>query len=286
MSRFAYVDGRYVRHAEASVHVEDRGYQFADGVYEVVAVRNGKFIDKVGHLDRLERSLAELRIAQPMTRKALEAVMAETIRKNRITDGIIYIQITRGVAKRDHPFPKYAQPVLVMTARGNLWHSVPYAEKGIKVVTMKDIRWGRCDIKSVSLLPNVLAKQAAKEAGAYEAWLVDDGGYVTEGSSTNAWILDQAGNVVTRAIGDDILAGITRQTLLKLAENVGIKIVERPFTGEEAKSAREAFLTSATTFCLPITEIDDTVIGNGHPGLVALKLRQLYIDHLENEAKR
>jgi D-alanine transaminase len=276
MSRIAYVNGRYVPHREASVHIEDRGYQFADGVYEVVAVVGGKFADCTPHLDRLDRSLKELRIAQPMSRKALEQVMAEVVRRNRVERGIIYLQMTRGVARRDHPFPAKAETQVVMTARSIPPQPAKYGEEGVRAITTPDIRWQRCDIKSVSLLPNILAKQQAREAGAYEAWLVDAKGMVTEGSSTNAWIVTKDGKLVTRSVDNAILNGITRGTVLALAKAEGLEFVERPFSVDEAKGAREAFITSATSFVLPVTQIDDKVIANGKPGSLSLKLREAY----------
>jgi len=202
MSRVAYVNGRYLPHNAASVHIEDRGYQFADGVYEVIAVERGLMVDEGLHLKRLSRSLRELEIAEPMQERALKTVMREVIRRNRVDDGIIYIQMTRGVAPRDHAFPKHATTQVVMTARRSRPHNPKTTEEGVSVITIPDIRWARCDIKSVSLLPNVLGKQRAREAGAYEAWQVDRDGMVTEGTSTNAWIVTKAGEVITREAGD------------------------------------------------------------------------------------
>ncbi len=282
MSRVAYVNGRYVPHGSAAVHVEDRGYQFADGVYEVVAVAGGQLVDAEGHMVRLKRSLSELAIAMPMSDAAMQIVMDEVIRRNRVDNGIIYLQVTRGVAKRDHPFPDRVRPAVVMTARRMAFDAVDRrAEAGIKVHTVPDIRWQRCDIKSISLLPNVLAKQAAREAGAYEAWQVAADGTVTEGSSTNAWIVDRDGNLVTRNVENAILNGITRLAVLELAREQGIKVVERAFTLEEAKSAREAFLTSTTSFVMPVVQIDDQVIGNGQPGSTSNALRELYRAYTE-----
>ena len=283
MSRIAYVNGRYVPHGEASVHVEDRGYQFADGVYEVVAVVGGKLIDEDPHLDRLDRSLRELRIAPPMGRAAMKVVMRELLRRNGIRNGIIYIQATRGVARRDHPFPKDAATALVMTVARKAPPSAAILDTGVKAKSVPDIRWGRCDIKSVSLLPNILAKQAAREAGAYEAWLVDEKGCVTEGSSTNAWIVTRDGELVTRPLGNEILSGITRLSIKKLVEQGGIRMVERPFTLDEAKSAREAFVTSATSFVTPVVQIDDAIIGNGKPGSVARRLFEAYLAYMDGE---
>ena len=212
MARYAYVNGRYVDHREASVHIEDRGYQLADGVYEVVGVRDGKLIDEKPHIDRLDRSLKELRIDWPVSRNTMGFILRELMRKNRLRDGLVYMQVTRGVARRDHGFPTApVKPALVMTTKATK-HIVADAGPGVAVKSMPDIRWERCDIKTVALLANVLAKQAAREAGAYEAWLVDDKGCVTEGASTNAWIVTQGGELVTRQTDNGILSGITRQT--------------------------------------------------------------------------
>lgn len=278
MSRIAYVNGRYVRHADASVHIEDRGYQFSDGVYEVCGVRGGKLMDEELHLARLQRSLSELRIASPMTFAALRQVLREVVRRNRIENGLVYFQVTRGVAPRDHPFPgTHVKPSLVVTAkRLNMTRVQQSVEKGVAVVTMPDLRWARRDIKSIALLPNILAKQAAREAGAYEAWLVDAEGYVTEGSSTNAWIVDKEGRLITRSLGPDILPGITRAVLLDTAKREGIEVVERPFTPEEAKSAREAFISASSAVIIPVVRIDDAAIGNGVPGSITLRLREAY----------
>lgn len=280
MSRVAYVNGRYLPHAKATVHVEDRGYQFADGVYEVVAVSQGRLVDEERHLARLERSLGELQIALPMSRPAFSAVMRETIRRNLVEDGIVYLQVTRGVARRDHAFPAAARPAVVMTARRVKAQAAALVEDGLKVITVPDIRWSRCDIKSVSLLPNCLAKEQAKRAGAFEAWQVDGQGFVTEGSSTNAWIVDRDGTLITRRVDGSILAGITRMALMELAAAEGLEVVERPFTVAQAKEAREAFLTSTTSFVLPVVQIDDAVIANGKPGSLFRKLRALYEDYM------
>lgn len=282
MPRQAYVNGRYLPHGRASVHIEDRGYQFADGIYEVVPIYNGVLVDEGPHLDRMERSLRELRMPMPMTREGLKLVARELIRRNDLTYGFIYLQITRGVAPRDHKFPKDAVPALVMTTRQVKPHSEKLLSEGLGVITLPDIRWQRCDIKSTSLLPNVLAKQAAVEAGAYEAWQVDAEGKVTEGSSTNAWIVTTDGAVVTRDASHAILSGITRLTLLDLIQKAGYRLEERAFTVEEAKSAREAFLTSSTSFVLPVTRIDDTSVGNGHPGILCNSLRGSYIAYMDS----
>jgi D-alanine transaminase len=283
MSRIAYVNGRYVPHREARVHIEDRGYQFSDGIYEVVAVSGGAFVDLDPHVERLERSLRELRIAMPMTRAALVMIMEEVIRRNDVRDGIVYVQMTRGVAPRDHAFPAACRTQVVMTAKRTKPHPRRFEEDGVKVVTVPDIRWERCDIKSVSLLPNVLAKQQAREAGAFEALMVADDGTVTEGSSTNAWIVTGNGEVVTRPASHAILNGITRRTVLEIIREEGLVLVERPFTLAEAKAAREAFVTSTTSFVMPVTQIDDAVIANGKPGSVSRKLRERYVAYMSGE---
>lgn len=280
MSRVAYVNGRYLPHRQAAVHIEDRGYQFADGVYEVVAVRGGRLVDEQRHLDRLERSLSELRIAMPMSRAALSLITAETVRRNLVRDGIVYLQVTRGVARRDHAFPADAKPAVVLTARNAAPHAPAMLADGIAAITVPDIRWSRCDIKSIALLPNCLAKQQAKEAGGFEAWQVDGEGFVTEGSSTNAWIVDGEGNLVTRHLDEGILGGITRRAVLALAARDGLEVIERPFTVDEAKHAREAFVTSTTSSVMAVVRIDDAVIANGKPGSVSTRLRRLYDEYM------
>jgi D-alanine transaminase len=283
LSRIAYVNGRYVPHRDAQVHVEDRGYQFADGVYEVCEVAGGKLIDERRHMDRLERSLKELRIAMPMTRTALGMVLHETVARNRVRDGIVYLQITRGVARRDHAFPPAGTaPAIVVTAKNyDLEKNELAAADGIAVISVPENRWDRVDIKSVGLLPNVLAKQAAREAGAKEAWFVDPKGFVTEGSSTNAWIVTRDGAVVTRPADHGILRGITRTVVLEVIAAHGLKLEERPFTMDEAHAAREAFITSATQFVTPVVQIDGKPVGNGAPGLIATALRRDYHAHAE-----
>jgi D-alanine transaminase len=278
MSRIAYVNGRYVPHAHAMVHIEDRGYQFADGVYEVCEVRGGRMIDERRHMERLARSLRELRISQPMPPSALAVVMRETIRRNKVRDGIVYLQVTRGVARRDHVFPeREVPPSLVVTARSaDLAKAERQAADGVGVITVPENRWERVDIKSVGLLPNVLAKQAAKEAGAREAWFVDTDGKVTEGGSTNAWIVTMDGVLVTRPADTGILRGITRTVVLEVAAQQGLKVEERAFSVAEAYAAREAFITAATTIVMPVVRIDGRSIGNGHPGSVAQGLRAAF----------
>jgi D-alanine transaminase len=283
MPRLAYVNGRFLPHAAAAVHIEDRGFQFADGVYEVVAVGGGRLMDEAGHLDRLNRSLGELRIAWPVSRRVLGFLMRRLIARNRLTDGIVYLQITRGVAPRDFRFPPQAEPSLVMTTRRIDLHPRKAVEEGWAVATMPDIRWKRRDIKSVALLPQVLGKQRAAEAGAMEGWMVDEEGFVTEGCSSNAWIVTPEGTLVTRRADHMILNGVTRLSILELARRLNVPVEERPFTVAEAKAAREAFLSSASTFVTPVTSIDGQPVGNGHPGSTALALRQAYIDYAAAE---
>ncbi|MDE2356225.1 MAG: D-amino-acid transaminase [Alphaproteobacteria bacterium] len=286
MGRIAYVNGRFVRHAEAAVHIEDRGYQLADGVYEVWAVFDGDLADREGHFARLERSLGELRIAMPMSRRALEVVLGETLRRNHVRDGLIYLQISRGVAPRDHAFPtRPVRPAMVVTAKSvDLAAGETRAQAGVKVITTPETRWSRCDIKTVGLLPNVLAKQAAREAGAVEAWFVDELGLVTEGASSNAWIVDAQGVLRTRDTQANILRGVTRNAILALARELELKVDERPFSLAEAKAAREAFITGAGSLVLPVVQIDDAVIGEGRPGPVAKRLRRLYIEEARRSA--
>ena len=283
MSRIAYVNGQYVPHAQAMVGIEDRGYQFADGVYEVCEVRGGRLVDERRHMARLDRSLRELRMAHPMTPAALGIVMRETVRRNRVRDGIVYVQVTRGEMRRDFPFPpEGTRPSVVVTARS---HDTAKLEKqaaeGIAVVTMPDLRWQRVEIKSVALLPNVLAKQQAREQGAKEAWLVDDQGRVTEGASSNAWIVTRDGKLVTRPLSGDILPGITRSVVIDLIAREGLGFEERPFTVEEAYAAREAFVTSASQLVMPVVQIDGRPVGNGAPGLIASALRRDYHSQAE-----
>lgn len=283
MSRIAYVNGRYVAHQTATIHIEDRGYQFSDGVYEVCEVRGGCIIDQRRHLARLNRSLDELGIAMPMTEAALAVVMRECMRRNRVRDGIIYLQVTRGVARRDHGFPPPGtHPSVVVTARNiDFAGNERIAAEGMTVITLPDNRWERVDIKSISLLPNVLAKQAAREQGAKEAWFVDRNGHVTEGSSSNAWIVTKGGKVVTRPADNGILRGITRTVLLDVIKAHGLELEERPFTVEEAQGAREAFLTSASQVVMPVVRIDDRPVGNGAPGSIATALRAEFHRHAE-----
>ncbi|MDO9587282.1 MAG: D-amino-acid transaminase [Brevundimonas sp.] len=286
MSRVAYVNGQYQPHGQATVHVEDRGFQFADGVYEVWSVFDGRLADFDGHMTRLHRSLNELRIPIPMTREALSRVLNETVRRNRVREGLVYLQVTRGTARRDHPFPpEGTAPSVVVTARAlPLSKGNAAASKGVAVITQPDIRWGRCDIKTVGLLPNVLAKQAARERGAAEAWMVDEMGLVTEGSSTNAWIVDEDGKLRTRDTQANILQGITRAAVMALIADEGLDLEERAFSVDEAKRAREAFYTSASGFVMPAISIDGVKIGDGKPGPIATRLRTLYLDQAIRDA--
>jgi len=283
LSRIAYVNGRYLPSSDAMVGIEDRGYQFSDGVYEVCEVRGGRLIDERRHLLRLVRSLDELRIPMPMSQAALAIVMRECIRRNRVSNGILYLQITRGVARRDHGFPPPGtRPSIVVSARNiDFAGNERAAADGIAVITVPDNRWARVDIKSISLLPNVLAKQAAREQGAKEAWFVNGDGHVTEGSSSNAWIVTKAGKVVTRPADNAILRGITRTVLIDVIRAQGLELEERPFTAAEAYGAREAFLTSASQVVMPVVRVDDRPIGNGAPGSVATALRAEFHRHAE-----
>jgi D-alanine transaminase len=276
MSRIAYVNGRYLPLAHASVNIEDRGYQFSDGVYEVCEVRGGRLVDERRHLERLQRSLSELRIAMPMTPESLGMVLREVVRQNRVHWGIVYLQITRGVARRDHAFPPPGtRPSIVVTARNmDFANAEKVAAEGVAVISVPENRWDRVDIKSVSLLPNVLAKQTAREQGAREAWFVDKQGFVTEGSSSNAWIVTRNGTVVTRQVDNAILKGITRTVVLDIIAAQGLKLDIRPFTMEEAQQAREAFITSASQTIMPVVKIDSRPVGNGAPGLIATALRR------------
>jgi D-alanine transaminase len=283
MSRIAYVNGRYLPLAHASVNVEDRGYQFSDGVYEVCEVRGATLIDERRHIERLQRSLSELRIAMPMAPESLGVIMREVVRRNRVRWGIVYLQVTRGVSRRDHAFPPPGtRPAVVVTARNmDFAQAEKLAADGVAVISVPENRWDRVDIKSVSLLPNVLAKQTAREQGAREAWFVDKQGFVTEGSSSNAWIVTRNGTVVTRQVDNAILKGITRTVVLDIIAAQGLKLDVRPFTMDEAKEAREAFITSASQTVMPVVKIDGRPVGNGAPGLIASALRRDFYRHAE-----
>jgi D-alanine transaminase len=276
--RIAYVNGRYLPHGEAGVHIEDRALQLGDGIYEVTNVLAGAPTDEDAHLDRMERSLRELGMAMPMGRAALKFVMREMIARNRIANGFLYIQVTRGAVKRDHVPPENPpRPTIIMTMRGqDMAGLAQRMDKGIGVSLQPDIRWGRCDIKTVQLLPNLLAKQAARQAGAFEAWMVDEDGFVTEGASTNAWIVDGEGNVITRDLSNAILPGVTRRIMLEAMAEAQMKVVERKFTVAEARAAKEAFISSATGAAVPVVAIDGQKIGGGQPGPLTRRIRELY----------
>lgn len=280
MSRIAYVNGRYHPIGMAGVSIEDRGLQFADGVYEVIKALGGRLCDLERHLNRLERSLAALAIAMPTSRAALRTILGEVLRRNALTDAVVYVQIDRGVAPRQHLFPRGIEPSLIVTARRAILPGSAELARGAAVLSMPDQRWKRCDAKSVNLLANVLARQAGGEAGAREVWLHDEQGVVTEGSSSNAYIVDQSGRLITHPLGPRILGGVTREVVLELARADGIEVVERPFTLVEAGQAREAFLTSTSSLVLPVTTIDGKAVANGHPGLITTRLLELYRGHL------
>jgi len=278
MARVVYVNGTYQPYGDALVHVEDRGFQFADGVYEVCEVREGSLIDERRHIDRLHRSMAELRIPEPMSRAALGVVMHETLRRNRVRHGHLYLQVTRGAARRDFAFPPAGTaPTVVCYAQAKSAAARERrASRGISVITTLDIRWRRPDIKSVSLLPNALARQKAEDAGAQEAWLVDDNGFVTEGAACNAWIVTADDEIITRPAESGILRGVTRTVLIEGLRAEGMKFVERPFTVAEALGAKEAFNSSAVGLIIPVISIDGRPVGEGQPGPVATRLRQLF----------
>jgi D-alanine transaminase len=281
MSRIAYVNGRYLPLPHAQVHIEDRGFQFADGVYEVLYRHDGRLIDRDLHLDRLERSLGELRLSAPMGRRALLAVIDEVARRNRLASGLIYMQVTRGSAPRLHAFPPPGTKVtLVVTMRRAGAYPRLIDDWQAGAITLPDERWARCDIKSVSLLPNVLARQAAREAGALEAIFVDSGGMVTEGASTSVFIVDRAGQVVTRPLSQAILPGCTRAALIARMGEAGIPVQQRAFSAREMAAASEVFITAATTFVKPITRLDGAIVGEGTPGPVARRLFALMAHHV------
>ena len=280
MPRIAYVNGRYLPHDEAQVHIEDRGYQFGDGVYEVIAVRRQRLVDEGPHLDRLDRSLRELQIQWPMRQTGVRHVVREIVRRNRLRDGIVYLQVSRGVAPRAQQFPSGTASSLVLTARRIVVDETKL-RTGVAVVSLKDIRWARCDIKTISLVANVLGKQQAVEAGAYEGWQVDDGGYVTEGTTSNAWIVTEDERLLTRHADDAILNGITRRTILRLAAAQGLAFEEAPFSVDQVKTAREAFLTSSSSFVLPVVRIDGAEVGDGRPGAFTRRLQESYERYID-----
>ena len=278
MGRIVYLDGQYLKEDEAKVSIFDRGFLFGDAVYEVTAVINGKLVDNAGHMIRLKRSCDELQISLPVAIEEITTIQKELIKKNALNEGGIYLQISRGSAgDRDFGYPENVKPTLVLFTQARELLNSPKATKGMKVITTEDIRWKRRDIKTVGLLAPCMAKQGAIEKQVDDAWLVEDG-YITEGSSNNAYIVTQDGVLVTRPLSNDILHGITRKALLELAEKESIKIEERLFTPAEACQASEAFVSSATTFVWPVVEIDGQVIGDGKPGNIAKKLREIYIE--------
>jgi D-alanine transaminase len=278
MARIVYVNGRYLPWGEAAVHAEDRGFQFGDAVYEVCEVRDGAIVDETRHVERLMRSLNELAMPKPMSAASLARVLRETVRRNRVVDGSIYLQVSRGTARRDFLFPKAGTlPTLVCLARpSSRAKADKRSETGISVVTVPDNRWGRCDIKTVMLLPASLAKEKARAAGADDAWFVDADGNVTEGASNNVWIVDGEGRLVTRHADAKILRGVTRMTLLDVLRREGVEVVERAFTVAEAQAAREVFITSASNILTPVVRIDGRPVGNGAPGMLGARLRPIF----------
>ena len=281
MSRIAYVNGRYLPHARAGVSIDDRAFVFGDGVYEGLEVRGGKIVDLPRHMTRLRRSLDLVRMDSPIGFEALGFVLREVVDRNRVSDGFLYMQISRGAAARDHAFPtKPTKPGLVVTVQAfdRTARDKRFTE-GVAVITRPDERWAHPHIKTLQLLPNVLAKQAARERGAYECWFVDTQGFVTEGASTNAWIVTRDGTLVTRQADDSILRGVTRTTLLDAIAASGRKVEERPFSLEEAHKAAEAFFSSATTIATPVVRIDDHRIGDGRPGPVTRDLLENFHRH-------
>jgi len=281
VSRITYVNGRYVPHRRAQVHVEDRGLQFADSIYEVIHVHGGAFVDADRHLARLERSLGEVRIPMPIPGRALIQVLREVVRRNRISEGVAYMQVTRGVARREFAFPlHHTSPTLVVTARHIPAYPQDVERWAVTCITHPDQRWTRRDIKSTALLPNVLAKQAARERGAYEAILVDGEGFVTEGASSTAWVVDDMGCLRTRRLGQEILPGCTRAALIALLDAEGATFEERAFSETELRQAREVFLTSATSFVKPVIAIDGVPVGTGSVGPIARRLFTLFGAHV------
>lgn len=285
MAHVAYVNGKYLPHQRATVHIEDRGYQFADGVYEYVAYYNRRMLDAAPHTRRLLRSLKELSIPEPMSGEALQCVMNELISRNSREDGGLYIQVTRGVARRDHPFPKNTKPALVMTVCAAKFPKEDEIKKGVKVITYPDQRWARRDIKSIALLPNVLAKQQASAEKCREAWLLE-GDVVTEGAVSNSYIFDDKGTLITHPKNEHILGGITREVVLELAKSAGMKVEERAYTLKEALAASEAFLTSTSANILPVVAIDGKTIGDGKPGKQTSRLLALYARHVLEQTGR
>jgi D-alanine transaminase len=276
MGRIVYVNGAYLPEEEAKVSIFDRGFLFADGVYEVTSVLDGRMLDFPGHLARLARSLGELDMAAPASDAELEAMHRELIERNGLRDGMVYMQVTRGAADRDFAFPEGASPTLVAFTQAKPMEDTTGAREGIRVITVPDIRWGRRDIKTVQLLAPSLCKMMARRAGKDDAWMVEDG-YVTEGTSNNAHIVTRDGVIVTRDLSQRILHGITRAAVLAYAAEAQMKVEERPFTVAEAQAASEAFITAASAFVTPVVEIDGEAIGDGRPGPVARRLREIYL---------
>lgn len=284
MSRIAYVNGRYLRHGTAMVHIEDRGYQFADGVYEVIAVHRGKLVDEGPHLDRLERSLDALKMALPVTRAVLSLILGRVVAMNQVVHGLVYFQVTRGVAPRNHAFPHGVESSLVVTSRPGPAFNLETAGRGVEIRTAPDIRWERCDIKSIALLPNVLYKEEAVAAGCFETWMFDRDRNITEGTSSNAWIVTPEKALVTRNLSRAILPGITRQAVMEIACKNNLSLVERPFTVDQAHAASEAFLTSTTSFVKPVVGIDGKPVGDGQVGPFTHQLLAWYGEYLDDEA--
>ncbi|MBP7241169.1 D-amino-acid transaminase [Amaricoccus sp.] len=283
MGRIVYVNGEYLPEEEAKVSIFDRGFLMADAVYEVTSVLDGKLIDFPGHLKRLARSLGELEMARPLDDAAIEAMHRELVARNALVDGMVYMQVTRGAADRDFTYPEGATPTVVAFTQAKPMEDTVGARDGIKVITMPDIRWGRRDIKTVQLLAPSMCKMAAKKAGKDDAWLVEDG-FVTEGTSNNAWIVTKDGRIVTRDLSTRILHGITRAAVIAYAEAAQMKVEERAFTVEEARDAAEAFMTAASAFVTPVVEIDGVALGDGRPGPVARRLRELYLSESRKRA--
>ena len=281
MSRIVYVNGAYLPEDEAKISIFDRAFLFGDGVYEVTAVLDGKLVDYGPHLARLHRSLGELEMGQPISDAELLAMHEELKTRNTLSEGLIYLQVTRGVAERDFAYPEEAPQTIIAFTMAMALADPPLAREGVKVITLPDIRWQRRDIKSTAMLAQAMGKQAARSVGAFEAWMVEDG-HVTEGTSSSSFIVVDGNRLVTRPLSNQILPGVTRRAILALAAQGDVTVEERPFTVEEAKTASEAFMTSASTFVMPVVQIDDTTVGTGRPGPVTEKLRRLYVE----EARR
>jgi D-alanine transaminase len=277
MSRIVFVNGSFVPYEQASIPIMDRGFLFADGIYEVSAVLDGRLVDNAAHLARLDRSLGEIRIANPYSTAEWVGLEEEMVRRNNLREGLVYMQVTRGVSERDFAFPKDVTPTVVMFTQEKNMVAAPLAQTGAKVITVPDLRWERRDIKSVALLAQVLAKQAAAEAGVAEAWMVEDG-FVTEGGSSTAFIITKDSRLVTRPLSHAILPGITRRSVMRLAGEADLKVEERLFSVQEAYDSAEAFFTSATSLVMPVVQIDDRTIGEGKPGPLAQRLRALYLE--------